>query len=190
MTAHTQPEPSSDIVEKARNLAHLLGNPIPPDVEAAAGMLLTLASEIVRLREQVRTLRERLSDMPDHSEVDAQRFIGNAEAARANRAEAEATSLRTRLGEATRHVEALLDLYDEGNAARTFLRSESQPEHHYLSMDCPSCGRKRVYAWVDGQSIKVRCDKCEATQWDCDEAEHRRGGPHAQYAQPHAEGER
>lgn len=50
----------------------------------------------------------------------------------------------------------------------------------YLPMDCPNCGRRRLLAY-DGEH-KVKCEKCGATEFDCDDEAHEAGGPHPQHA--------
>lgn len=58
---------------------------------------------------------------------------------------------------------------------------------YYLPMDCPSCGRHRLLVihtvLDDGRPhVVVRCDKCRAREWNCDDVAHSSGGPHPQTA--------
>lgn len=58
---------------------------------------------------------------------------------------------------------------------------------YYLPMDCPSCGRQRLFVihtvLASGEpKVIVRCDKCGAREWDCDTAQHSAGGQHPQKA--------
>lgn len=50
----------------------------------------------------------------------------------------------------------------------------------YLPMDCPNCGRARLYVWLEQGALRMKCDKCGVTGFDCDDAEHERGGKHEQ----------
>lgn len=61
----------------------------------------------------------------------------------------------------------------------------------YLGIDCPSCGRNRLELYVREMKVApvngprtfgIRCEKCRAVSWNCDQAEHGKGGPHAQEA--------
>ncbi len=49
----------------------------------------------------------------------------------------------------------------------------------YLPLDCPSCGRARLLVNVNAR--RVECEKCHATDWNCNPSEHEQGGPHPQW---------
>lgn len=53
------------------------------------------------------------------------------------------------------------------------------PDSFYLPLDCPNCGRRRLLVYPDSQ--RLRCEKCEASEFDCDEADHEKGGEHPQH---------
>lgn len=55
----------------------------------------------------------------------------------------------------------------------------------YLPMDCPECGRTRLEVFYDPEGkppFTVECEKCGASAFDCDDAEHSAGGIHRQWA--------
>lgn len=59
-------------------------------------------------------------------------------------------------------------------------------ESFYLPMDCPACGRQRLLVYPDEQRMK--CEKCGAMEFYCDEVEHAKGGPHPQWPVRQEEG--